>query len=174
MHSRRDLLKIGALGVAAAAAGGALSIFLSKGSNPAGPFESVQFSDLSGNLRRIDEWNARLLLVNFWATWCPPCLEEIPALVAARRKVSSSGIEFIGIAIDSVPKITEFAAKFGITYPVLVGGSQTLGLLRSLGNPTGGLPFTIIRNDRRQIGYRHVGALTQPQIEEQLRSMLVR
>jgi thiol-disulfide isomerase/thioredoxin len=129
-------------------------------------------TDLAGHPRSITEWTGKVLVVNFWATWCPPCREEIPDLVISRDKLHGSGIEFIGIAFDQAAKVAEFVRSVRISYPVLLADSSALKLVRSIGNPTGGLPFTIVLDRKGGIVHRNLGLVTRQKIEEQVSSAL--
>ena len=132
---------------------------------------AARFQDLDGRPRRLIDWKGRALLCNFWATWCAPCREEIPLLVAAKQKSLPSRIELVGIAIDSVDKIREFSTTYKINYPVLVGDAGTVGLLRSLGNRAGALPYTLALDANGAILKRHLGALTEADLRQVLASL---
>ena len=128
----------------------------------------AEFLDLEGRTRRLGEWPGRFLLVNFWATWCSPCLEEIPMLLELRRAYASKGIEIVGIAIDQAAKVGEMARKLAIDYPILVADVRGLQLLRELGNVSGGLPYTVVLDDKLQPTARKLGALKRPEAEAML------
>jgi thiol-disulfide isomerase/thioredoxin len=166
MARRRDALLLGGAGLVAAAAGAVVGAFTLQAGSGAADLLAARFEDLEGRPRRLIEWAGRPLLCNFWATWCAPCREEIPLLVAAKRNSSSSRIELVGIAIDTVDKIREFTANYKINYPVLVGDAGTIGLLRSLGNRGGGLPYTLTLDSSGAILQRHLGALTEADLRQ--------
>jgi thiol-disulfide isomerase/thioredoxin len=162
------MLMLGAAGLAAAAAGffaGPLLLQPSasrragEGSAAASAaLGNASFIDLAGQPRKLTEWRDRILVCNFWATWCSPCREEIPLLVTARQKYASSGLEVVGIAIDNASKVGEFAASFNISYPVLLAEADGLELMRRLGNGTGGLPYTVITDRSGGVVHRKLGA----------------
>ena len=172
MPERREVL--GLLGVGAVA--GVAGWWGSSHREAATPILSdgatSRFVDLEGKARSLAEWDGRVRVLNFWATWCAPCREEIPALVLARNKLLPSGVEFIGIAIDQVTKVVEFVRSVPISYPVLVAGAPALELVRQLGNPSGGLPFTVVLNAQGAVAHRNLGAVTQEKIEAQVRGVL--
>lgn len=172
MADRREILVLLGVGAAAAAAGVLFGPGLSDTPGAADALRSATLTDLAGKTRRLSEWDGRILVVNFWATWCPPCREEIPALVRVRDKLQASGVEFVGIAIDQAAKVVEFARNVQISYPLLLADAGGLELMRKLGNPSGGLPFTMVLDRKGAIAHRNLGAVTQQTMEDQLRPML--
>jgi thiol-disulfide isomerase/thioredoxin len=174
VHDRREMLGFLGVGLAAAAAGIVVSQQMgeSEETNGAGALRFTRFTDLADKPRTVREWNGLILVVNFWATWCAPCRQEIPELVRVRDKLLASGVEFVGIAIDQVAKVSEFARTLPISYPLLIADAKGLDLLRKLGNPSGGLPYTVVLDRKGQIAHRNLGVVTQEKIETQLRSML--
>jgi thiol-disulfide isomerase/thioredoxin len=108
---------------------------------------------------------------NFWATWCAPCREEIPILVAAKQQLPIHGTEIVGIGIDFADKIREFAATYHINYPLLLADATALTLLRSLGNRAGALPYTVGLDRSGAIVERHLGALKQSELRKVLESL---
>jgi thiol-disulfide isomerase/thioredoxin len=159
---RREVLVLGAAGAAALAAGGIVGALAIQSASGAGKLLSASFSDLSGRSRRLSEWQGRVVLFNFWATWCAPCREELPILDAAARKYSFSAV---GIGIDSAVKIREFAANYGIRYEMLVAGVEAIQLMKNLGNPSGGLPFSLVLDRRGRVAHRKLGPLAEAELE---------
>ena len=169
---RREALILGAAGVAAAAAGFLVGPILlrsmkaegggesGEGGNAGGNAElrSATFADLSGKWRKLDEWQGKILVCNFWATWCAPCREEIPLLMAAREKYASAGVEIVGIAIDNALKVRDYTASLKISYPILLAEAKGLDLMRGLGNSAGGLPYTVVADRRGGVVHRKLGA----------------
>ena len=109
--------------------------------------------ELAGGRATLERWRGKVIVVNFWASWCPPCREEIPGLVRIQQKFAANGLQVVGIAVDSVDKSRQAAAQMGISYPVLVAGVEVIDVTRRLGNRAGGLPYTLDprpeRDDRR-------------------------
>jgi len=159
---RREVLVLGAAGAAALAAGGIVGALAIQSASGAGKLLSASFSDLSGRSRRLSEWQGRVVLFNFWATWCAPCRQEMPILDAAARKYSFSAV---GIGIDSAVKIGEFAANYGIRYEMLVAGVEAIQLMKNLGNPSGGLPFSLVLDRRGRVAHRKLGPLAEAELE---------
>jgi thiol-disulfide isomerase/thioredoxin len=168
MH-RRDALVLGAAGAAALAAGGIVGALAIQSASGAGKLLSASFIDLSGRPRRLREWQGRVVLFNFWATWCAPCREEMPLLDAAARKYDFS---VVGIGVDSGPKISEFAANYAIRYEMLVAGAEAIQLMKDLGNASGGLPFSLFLDRRGRVTHRKLGPLASPELEGIVTSLL--
>ncbi|HLX81489.1 MAG TPA: TlpA disulfide reductase family protein [Burkholderiales bacterium] len=167
---RRETLILGAAGIAAAAAGflvGPALLRSTQGGMAGGArsgdsvLRSTTLVDLAGKTRRLNEWRGRILICNFWATWCAPCREEIPLLMSEREKYRLSGVEIVGIAIDNAAKVAEFATSLKIPYPILLADTDGLDLMRKLGNDSGGLPYTVIADRQGALIYRKLGAMTQ-------------
>jgi thiol-disulfide isomerase/thioredoxin len=158
---RRELLVLGGAGAAAAVAGGIVGALAIQSASGAGKLLSASFSDLSGRPRRLSEWLGRVVLFNFWATWCAPCREEMPVLEAAARNY---GFSAVGIGIDSAAKIGEFAAKYGIRYEMLVASADAIQLMKELGNSSGGLPFSLLLDRRGRVVYRKLGPFAEAEL----------
>lgn len=167
--ARREALVLGTAGFAAAAAGFlAGPALLRLGEDDGAVLQGASFPDLQGRQRRLAEWNGKVLVCNFWATWCAPCREEIPLLVAAREKFRPFGLEIVGIAIDNAAKVAEFSALFKISYPIVQAEANGIDLMRRLGNLSGGLPYTVITDRKGKLAYRKLGSLKQPELDETL------
>jgi len=170
--SRREALLLAGVGTAAAVAGALAGVLALQTRSGAAELLATRFPDLTGQPRRLLDWQGRALLCNFWATWCAPCREEIPILVAAKQKASVSGIEIVGIGIDSADKIREFAETLKINYPVLVADATAIELMRKLGNRAGALPYTVLIDRRGALQRQHLGALDEPALRQVLASIL--
>lgn len=105
---------------------------------------ALNLPDSNGKPQSIEQWQGKILVVNFWATWCPPCREEMPGFSRLQNKFSGNGVQFVGIGIDSEDKIREFSKLTPVSYPLLVGSPGLMGILTQLGNAAGGLPYTVI------------------------------
>jgi thiol-disulfide isomerase/thioredoxin len=165
---RRDALTLGAVGLAAAAAGALSGVFALQSGSGAADLLGARFADLEGRERRLVEWQGRALVCNFWATWCAPCREEVPLLVAAKREWLTEGIEIVGIGLDSADKIREFASIYKINYPLLVADATAIELLRRLGNRAGGLPYSVGLDRSGALVARHLGALKEADLRQVL------
>ncbi|MBQ0724163.1 MAG: TlpA family protein disulfide reductase [Cycloclasticus sp.] len=120
--------------------------------------------DLEGEVRHINEWDGQYIVLNFWATWCPPCRKEIPEFIALQKKYGSAGLQFIGVAIDDTEAVSQFAMEMGFNYPNLIAESEGIALANQYGNTYGALPFSVIINREGQIIGRQVGLLSTQKI----------
>lgn len=169
---RRETLILGGLAAVAALGGGVVGALLLQSGSGAAELLSAPLIDLGGRQRRLREWQGKALVCNFWATWCAPCREEIPLLVDAKERHRQQPLEFIGIALDKAEKIREFAAIFGINYPILIGDAGTIEVMRSLGNKGGGLPYTVALDRNGALVSRKLGGLRAPELEKMLADVL--
>ena len=170
--ARRKALIVGAIGVAAAAAGALAGFALLRSEDADARLQEAKFTDLTGKSRRLAEWRGKVVLCNFWSTWCPPCREEIPMLVALSKEIPQNGFEIVGIAIDNAVKVREFAKDYKVSYPLLIAGPNGIDLMRTAGNQVGGLPYTVLLDRRGKIAYRKLGALNEVQVRDWLSKML--
>lgn len=129
---------------------------------------SQSMPDATGAEQGLSRWKGKALIVNFWATWCAPCVEEMPELSALQTKIAADGIHIIGIGIDSQPNIAAFAEKYKIAYPLYVGGLGATKLTRELGNQTGGLPFTLLIDSRGSVRKTYLGRLNMDELRKDL------
>lgn len=172
LAGRRDLLILGSVALAAAGAGALVGPMLVQSRSGAADLLAARFADLAGRPRKLLEWQGRVLVCNFWATWCAPCREEIPLLASAREKFLSKGVEIVGIGIDHASKISEFVKTYNIGYPILVAGSEALALMRKLGNTAGGLPFTVFLDRQGSLADRKLGPIKATELEQKLTELV--
>ena len=169
---RRDALVLTAAGLAAAAAGFLVGpAFLAREPAPEALL-AARFPDLEGKPRQLSEWRGKVLVCNFWATWCAPCREEMPLLAAARARYAPNGVEFVGIAVDNEVKVGQFVRSLGITYPILLSEADGLEHMRRLGNSSGGLPFTVFLDRQGRVAERKLGVLKAGDLERIVDRML--
>ncbi len=132
----------------------------------------ARLPDLKGANQGLGQWRGQVLVVNFWATWCAPCREEIPGFVNLQERYGSRGLTFVGIAIDQPDKVAEFAREFRINYPLLTGGLETMDLLRQAGNRAGVLPYTLIIDRAGNLVGREPGGLKEAKLEGIIQPLL--
>jgi thiol-disulfide isomerase/thioredoxin len=121
--------------------------------------------DLEGRPRDISEWDGQLLVLNFWATWCGPCVHEIPMLNELQQTHAGRGLQVIGIAIDDPDKVKHFQTEVPMAYPTLLGQMAAIEVARRYGNASGGLPYTVVVDPAGTVVATHAGALTRPEAE---------
>jgi thiol-disulfide isomerase/thioredoxin len=132
-------------------------------------------NDLSGKPQSLAQWKGKPLLVNFWATWCGPCVQEMPELSALANEEAANGatkrFNVIGLGIDSPSAMSEFATKHNIKYPLYVGGMGGTELSRGFGNANGGLPFTVLIGADGQVRKTYLGKLKFDELRADLAAL---
>ena len=134
------------------------------------PLPDFNLPDVSGNLHSISEWQGKILVINFWATWCPPCRKEIPEFIALQEQYADQGLQFIGIAIDDQESVEEYLVSTKINYPILIGAR--LPALPINWAIFDAVPFTLVVNQQGQIIHRHPGEFSSEQIMEIINPLL--
>ncbi|MFM2008159.1 MAG: hypothetical protein RIR02_109 [Pseudomonadota bacterium] len=129
---------------------------------------ATSLPDTENKMHKLQEWQGKHLLINFWATWCPPCVSEMPELVALQNEMADKNLQIIGIGIDSPSNIREFSSTHHITYPLLVAGMNGTELSRLFGNQAGGLPFTVLISPQGQVSQVYLGRLDMKKLREDL------
>ena len=117
--------------------------------------------DLEGKMRSLSEWRGKVIVLNFWATWCPPCREEIPLFTALQKKHPDGDLQVIGVAIDEKTAVLMFRQFVRMNYPVLLSDDATLKLVAQYGNRMGSLPYTVIIDRNGSIVARKLGEINQ-------------
>jgi len=128
--------------------------------------------DLEGRLRDVNEWNGRVLVVNFWATWCPPCRKEMPAFMDLQERYGKQGLQFVGIALDELDKVQDYVDTLGVEYPILVGGDKAMQVAIAYGNSFGALPYTAIIDRQGTIVAVYRGELEGEEAESVIKPLL--
>jgi thiol-disulfide isomerase/thioredoxin len=131
-----------------------------------------RLTDLQGQTHANSEWDGKVVVVNFWATWCPPCIQEIPMFVNLQKQYGERGLQFIGIAIDSVAPVQRFIKELGINYPVFVDDRKGIEIATEFGNRQGVLPFTVVINRQGEMVLHRMGEMEEPQMRSLVLSLL--
>ena len=141
----------------------------------ASPDEAIataSFYDLEDKVQPLAQWKGKVLVVNFWGTWCPPCRAEIPEFIRFQKQYKAQGVQFVGIAIDQKSKAQTYADEIGINYPILLGDLAGIDLAKRLGNETGGLPYTVIVDRNGKVQATHIGKLSFEKLESTIGPLL--
>jgi peroxiredoxin len=128
--------------------------------------------DVAGEVRNIAEWDGKVIAINFWATWCPPCIKEIPEFVELQHKYQSQGLQFIGIALQRPEEVLDFMKEKGMNYPVLAGEMEVIEISELYGNNIGALPYTVIIDRAGLIQYVKRGPLSMDSAESIISKLL--
>lgn len=172
---RRNVFLYGAIALFFAAVG---IYFGTKHHTPAEPespavanFFAQQLEDSNGKIQPLSQWQGKTLIINFWATWCAPCVEEMPELTELQTELLPKNIQILGVGIDSANNIREFAAKYKITYPLYIAGINGSELSRQFGNQAGGLPFTVIIGPKGDVKKTYLGRLKMDQLRADINAL---
>ncbi len=129
-------------------------------------------SDLEQHSRHSTEWRGKVLVINFWASWCPPCLEELPRFTEFQQRYGAQGLQIVSIAIDDRAPARELAARYHLNFPVLVGEEDAIALSKQMGNRILVLPYTAIFDRSGTLRHTSAGAISESELEEQLQPLL--
>lgn len=165
-YRRRWLLRVVA---AVATVGGAgLAWRASRSSDPPSAIESgfwqLEFATPEGATLHMSTLRGKPLLLNFWASWCPPCVEELPLLNSFFKENNANGWQVIGLAIDQLDPVKRFLARSPVSFPVVMAGISGIEISRSLGNLIGGLPFTVVLRSDGRLVQRKMGKVTPSEL----------
>jgi len=138
------------------------------------PTEMVDFSlpDTDGKLHDINEWRGKIVVLNFWATWCPPCRAEVPLFVDTQEKFRKDGLVIVGVAIDKRQDVANFIDSYFINYPVLVSEADNTELMARYGNRIATLPYSVVMDRNGKIIETHAGAYKKDQLYNVLNKIL--
>ena len=129
-------------------------------------FWASQFEGPNGEVVDLAAWRGKPLLVNFWATWCPPCVEELPLLNAFYSAHAARGWQVLGLAVDQPSAVRSFLQKLPLDFPVGMAGLAGTQLSRELGNPTGGLPYTVVMGADGTVLHRKIGKVSETDLAQ--------
>jgi peroxiredoxin len=134
---------------------------------PPAVFPRVDFTlpDLDGQPRRLSEWDGDLVLLNFWATWCPPCKKEMPLFQERYEAHGADGFTIVAVAVDELDETRDFVLSFGIEFPVLIGQENAIAAGREYGNRIGALPYTVVIDRQGMVRETHRGEVTENELE---------
>lgn len=125
-----------------------------------GTFPVFNLPDTDEKMHTISEWYGKTLVINFWATWCQPCLKEIPEFIALQNQFEKKNVQFIGIAIDDLAAVSRYKNEIKINYPVLISSEwEGFNLAEQLGNVSNTVPYTVIFNPEGRMIFHYSGAV---------------
>ena len=125
----------------------------------------IELPNIDGELQSLKDWEGKNMIVNFWATWCAPCLREIPMLNLLQSN-QSDAVQVIGIAVDREGPVRRFAEELNINYPLLIGQMKAMGTAQAFGVEVYALPFTVFILESSETLGVYTGELHQEQIDE--------
>jgi peroxiredoxin len=130
---------------------------------------AAEFDDESGQVVALARWKGQRLLLNFWATWCAPCVHEMPALEKLGREVGAGRLAIVGIGAEKPEKVRAFRKAHGLKMTLLAGGYEAIDAARALGDRDGVLPYTVLLSPEGQVLQVHVGEISPATVREWLR-----
>ena len=167
----RSRVAIGAAALLALGAGIGLALF-DRAPADASALLALTLPDPSGRPQPLSQWQGKVLVVNFWATWCGPCREEMPDLVRAQKEYGAKGLQIVGIAADDADKVQQFAKEIELNYPALIGGYAAIDLSKDLGNSLVALPFTLVVDRQGKVAYTHLGPVKPDKLRDVITKLL--
>jgi thiol-disulfide isomerase/thioredoxin len=142
---------------------------------PPGPVDATPaailaapFADAAGKPASLAQFPGKVLVVNFWATWCTPCREEMPGFVKLQSRWQARGVQFVGLAQDDPVKVVAFGRDFGVNYPLWTGGAEVMDLSRRLGNRLGVLPHTVLLDGQGRLIETRIGIYDEDALDARL------
>lgn len=132
----------------------------------------ITLPDLAEKQRSLSEWQGKVIVLNFWATWCSPCRKEIPEFIALQKEFGDKGLQFIGIAVEEAEPAKEYSKSVGINYPVLIGQPTAINFSVPLGNMISTVPFTVIFDRQGNVLHRQLGEISRDEILEKIQPFL--
>ncbi len=139
---------------------------------PEGRLPPFSFANLEGEQQASSQWDGKVLVVNYWATWCPPCRKEMPLFIETQQTYGDKGVQFVGIAIDDPDMVQDFVDVYDINFPILIGDTKAIELSNRMGNRFDSLPFTAIFDRQGKTRYIQAGEVSREVLEKELRPLL--
>jgi thiol-disulfide isomerase/thioredoxin len=174
--NRRQWIIITVISLLALLAGVLTSQWISKTGLASDPSIKAFFANSwqtpDGKPANSDNWRNKVLVVNFWASWCPPCVEEMPALSKIAQEYADKNVLIVGIGIDSPSNIRDFLEKTPVSYPIVIGGLEGSNLSKQMGNTQGALPYTVIINPQGKSIYTKLGKINEDELKKAINNGL--
>jgi len=174
--NRRQWLSIAGIGLIALISGVLVSQWISQSKIADEPainrFFAQPWQTPDGKVADVQAWRGKVLVVNFWASWCPPCVKEMPTLDLLQQEFKQQNVLFVGIGIDSPSNIREFLEKTPISYPIVIGGIDGSAIAKQLGNVQGALPYTIVIDAKGKATSSKLGQISEEELRNTIKSAL--
>lgn len=135
------------------------------------PLPQFSLLGLDGVREDINQWQGKVRVINFWATWCPPCKREIPALIELQESYGRQGLQIVGIALDNSEAVRDYVETSGINYPILLG-DEAIEVSEKLGNDMGILPYTVIVDQLGNVAHVHYGEVERNTLDHEIKKLL--
>ena len=129
---------------------------------------AARFDDSSGKAQPLAQWRGKTLVINFWASWCPPCREEMPSFSLLQAKYAANNVQFVGIALDTADNVTRFLQQQTVGYPLLIGGAPGNELAQQLGNANLALPYTVVLGGAGDVRLVRLGRVSESELDDLL------
>ncbi|MBK7355065.1 redoxin family protein [Propionivibrio sp.] len=128
-------------------------------------FFNELLNDADGHPFDLAQLRGKILVLNFWATWCTPCREEMPEFSRLQTKYAANGVQFVGIALDSADNVSSFVKQYPVTYPLLIAGTRGAEITRQLGNARLALPYSIVFSAKTEVLMTRLGRISEPELD---------
>ena len=174
--NRRQWIIIVAISLLALLAGVVTSQWIYKTGLASDPAVKAFFANSwqapDGKTIDTQKWQGKVLVVNFWASWCPPCVEEMPTLDKLQQEFLQQNVLFVGIGIDSPSNIRQFLEITPVSYPIVIGGLEGSNISKQMGNAQGALPYTVIINSQGKSTSSKLGKISEEELRSAIKSAL--
>jgi thiol-disulfide isomerase/thioredoxin len=127
--------------------------------------------DLEGNEVGSDAWAGKVVVINYWASWCPPCVREMPLFISTQETLGDA-VQVVGIAVDRLADVEQFLSDYPVNFPILMANPEAMAMSKRLGNRVEGLPFTVIFDRRGRRVFSHTGEVTAAELQSQLEALV--
>ncbi|HEY8084177.1 MAG TPA: redoxin domain-containing protein [Methylophilaceae bacterium] len=154
-----------------------VAFFLFRFSTPNAPATTqalfaASFPDAQNKSQSLSQWRGKVIVLNFWASWCPPCREEMPAFDVLQTKYASKNVQFVGISAEDVSKLNQFSKDVKVGYPLLAGDFDAMSLAQYLGNDKSILPYTVVVDKAGKIVKVWFGIVDNSELEKTLAPLI--